>query len=170
MVWAGICHDVRTQLIIVQGTLNAVKYRDDIIVLSFCPFCNSETLITSFNMTMQDVTWLLFVKTFWTKITSVFFLGRHYHWICHQLNIYGMNSVARRRVRHRQNPPETLQELRDALVHECNNIPQAFIQRLIGYASEMRSCRCCKRWSHTLLNSENIHTAWQFLSVHDLFW
>jgi hypothetical protein len=29
MVWAGICHDVRTQLIIVQGTLNAVKYRDD---------------------------------------------------------------------------------------------------------------------------------------------
>jgi hypothetical protein len=49
MVWAGICHDVRTQLIIVQGTLNAVKYRDDIIVLSFCPFCNSETLITSFN-------------------------------------------------------------------------------------------------------------------------
>jgi hypothetical protein len=64
MVWAGICHDVRTQLIIVEGTLNAVKYRDDIIVLSFCLFCNSETLITSFNMTMQDVTWLLFVKTF----------------------------------------------------------------------------------------------------------
>ena len=28
-----------------------------------------------------------------------------------------------RRVRHRQNPPETLQELRDALVNEWNNIP-----------------------------------------------
>jgi hypothetical protein len=38
-----------------------------------------------------------------------------------------------RRVRHRQSPPETLQELRDALVHEWNNIPQAFIQRLICY-------------------------------------
>jgi hypothetical protein len=37
-----------------------------------------------------------------------------------------------RRVRHRQNPPETPQELRDVLVHEWNNIPQAFIQRLIG--------------------------------------
>jgi transposase len=37
-----------------------------------------------------------------------------------------------RRVRHRQNPPETLHELRDALVDEWNNIPQAFIQRLIG--------------------------------------
>jgi hypothetical protein len=44
-------------------------------------------------VTMQDVTWLVFVKTFWTRITSVFFLGRHYHRICHQLNIYGMNSV-----------------------------------------------------------------------------
>ena len=37
-----------------------------------------------------------------------------------------------RSVRHRQIPPETLQELRDALVDEWNNIPQAFIQRLIG--------------------------------------
>jgi len=31
MVWAGICHDCRTQLKIVQGALNAVKYRDDIL-------------------------------------------------------------------------------------------------------------------------------------------
>ena len=31
MVWAGICHDGLTQLKIVQETLNAVKYRDDII-------------------------------------------------------------------------------------------------------------------------------------------
>jgi hypothetical protein len=37
-----------------------------------------------------------------------------------------------RHILHRQNPPETLQELRDALVDEWNNIPQAFIQRLIG--------------------------------------
>ena len=33
-----------------------------------------------------------------------------------------------RRVRHCQNPPETLQEVRDALVYEWNNITQAFIQ------------------------------------------
>ena len=34
-----------------------------------------------------------FFKNFWTRITSVFFLGLHYHRICHQLNIYWMNSV-----------------------------------------------------------------------------
>jgi hypothetical protein len=44
-----------------------------------------------------------------------------------------------RRVRHRQNPQKTLQKLRDALVHEWNNILQTFIQRLIG---SMR-----RRWS-----------------------
>ena len=30
-IWVGICHDGRTQLKIVQGTLNAVKYRKDIL-------------------------------------------------------------------------------------------------------------------------------------------
>jgi hypothetical protein len=43
-----------------------------------------------------------------------------------------------RRVPHHQMPPETLQELRDALVHAWNNIPHAFIQRLIG--SMRRKC------------------------------
>jgi hypothetical protein len=37
--------------------------------------------------------------------------------------------------RHRQIPLETLQELRDALVHEWNNTPQAFIQQLIIISS-----------------------------------
>jgi hypothetical protein len=31
VLWSGICHDGRTHLKIVQGTLNAVKYRDDIL-------------------------------------------------------------------------------------------------------------------------------------------
>jgi hypothetical protein len=43
-----------------------------------------------------------------------------------------------RRVIHHKNQPETPQELRDALVLEWNNIPQAFIQRLIG--SMRRRC------------------------------
>jgi hypothetical protein len=38
MVWAGICHDGHTQLKIVQGTFNAVKYRDDILDPIVLPF------------------------------------------------------------------------------------------------------------------------------------
>ena len=38
MVWAGNFHDGRTQLEIVQGTLNVVKYRDDILDPTVLPF------------------------------------------------------------------------------------------------------------------------------------
>ena len=64
MVWAGIFHDGRTQLKIVHGILNVVKTETIFLILSFYPFPNSETVIMSFNMTMQDDTWLVFIKTF----------------------------------------------------------------------------------------------------------
>ena len=38
IVWTGICHNGHTQLKIVQGTLNAVKYRDDILDPIVLPF------------------------------------------------------------------------------------------------------------------------------------
>ena len=68
---------------------------------------------------MQDGTWFVFVKTF--RITSVFFLGRHYHRICNKLNIYGINSVDVLAIV--QIYQKKILELRDALVHEWNNIP-----------------------------------------------
>jgi hypothetical protein len=54
-----------------------------------------------------------------------------------------------RRVRHRQNPPETLQELRDALVHKWNNIPQAFTHRLIGSMRRRFEAVVAARGGHT---------------------
>jgi hypothetical protein len=147
--------------------LNALNSETILLILSFCPFCNSDTLFASFNMTMQDVTWLVFVKTFCTRITSVFFFGRHYHRICHQLNIYGINSV---------DVFATLKytgNTTGAAWRTCAWVEQhpTSLYPTIEwfYTSEMRSCRCCKRWSHALLNSTNLHSAWQFLSVHDLF-
>ena len=49
---AGICHDRRAQLKIVQGSLNAVKYKDDIIDPIGLPFLQQRNVSTSFNMTM----------------------------------------------------------------------------------------------------------------------
>ena len=54
-----------------------------------------------------------------------------------------------RRVHHRQNPPETLQELRDVLVDEWNNIPQAFFQRLIGSMRRRCEAGVVARGGHT---------------------
>jgi hypothetical protein len=54
-----------------------------------------------------------------------------------------------RRVRHCQNPPATLQELRHALVHEWKNIPQTFIQRLIGSMRHICEAVVAARDGHT---------------------
>jgi hypothetical protein len=56
MIWTGICHDDRTQLKIVQGTLNAVKYRSDIIDYIVLPFLQQRKFDHVFNMKIQDVT------------------------------------------------------------------------------------------------------------------
>ena len=48
-----------------------------------------------------------------------------------------------------QNQPETLQELRDALVHEWNHIPQTFIQRLIGSMRQRCEATVAARSGHT---------------------
>jgi hypothetical protein len=123
MIWAGICHDGHTQLKIVQGTLNAVKYIDDILDPIVLPFLQQENFDHFFQhdnarcrmaRVCQDflnqnhicvLPWpalspdLSPIEHLWDE------LGRHVH--------------------HHQNPPETLQELHDTLVHEWNNIPQA---------------------------------------------
>ena len=44
-----------------------------------------------------------------------------------------------RRVRNGLNPPETLDELRWALIQEWNNIPQTFIRNLIGSTLSIRA-------------------------------
>jgi hypothetical protein len=136
MVWAGICHDGHTQLKIVQGTLNAVKYRDDIldpIVLSFLQQRNFDHVFHHDN-----------ARYHLARVCQDFLNQNHIRvlpWPALSPDLSPIELLLDelgRRVRHRQNPPETLQWLRDALVHEWNNIPSAFIQRLIG--SMRRRC------------------------------
>jgi transposase len=65
---------------------------------------------------MQDVTWLVFVKTFLNQNHI-----RVLPWPALSPDLSPIEQLwdeLCRRVRHRQNPPETLQELRDVLVHE----------------------------------------------------
>ena len=54
-----------------------------------------------------------------------------------------------RRACHHQNSQKALQKLRDALVHEWNNIPEAFIKRLIGYMRLRCEAVVAARGGHT---------------------
>ena len=121
----------------VQGTLNAVKYRDDIldpIVLPFLQQRNFDHVFQHDNArchmarVCQDFLNQNHIRVLpWPALSPDLSPIEH---LCDELG---------RRFRLRLNPPETLQELRDALVHEWNNTTQAFIQRLIG-----SMCRRCE--------------------------
>ena len=113
MVRAGICHDGRTQLKIVQGTLNAVKYRER----NFDHAFQHDNAKSHVARVFQD-----FLNQYHIRVLS---------WPALSPNLSPIELLwdeLGRGFRHRQIPPETLQELRDALVHEWNNIPQGFIQ------------------------------------------
>jgi hypothetical protein len=147
MVWAGICHDGRTQLKIVQGTLNAVKYREDIldpIILPFLQQRNFEHVFQHDNerchvaRVCQD-----FLNQNHIRVLPWAALSQDLSPIEHLWDELG------RRVRHRQNPLETLQGLRDGLVQEWNNIPQVFIQRLISYMCQRCEAVVAARGGHT---------------------
>ena len=159
IVLARICHDGRTQLKVVQGTLNAVKYREDIlhpIVLSFLQQRNFDHAFQHDN-----------AKSHVARVFQDFLIQNHIRVLSWPALSPDLSPIELlwdelgRGFRHRQMPPETVQKLHDTLVHEWNNIPQAFIQRLIGSICRRCEslCRCCKRWSHTLLN---LHTACNF--------
>ena len=147
MVRAGICHDDRTQLKIVHGTLNAVKYREDIIhpiVLSFLQQRNLDHAFQHDN-----------AKSHVARVLQDFLNQNHirvFSWPALSPDLTPIELLwdeLGRGFRHRQIPLETLQELRDALVHEWNNTPQAFIQQLIG--SMRRKCEAvvAARGGHT---------------------
>jgi hypothetical protein len=69
-----------------------------------------------------------------------------------------------RRVRHRQNPPETLQKLHDALVHEWNNISKDCIPRLNGHIRRRCEAVVAARGGHTR-NTALVNTKKNFDNV-----
>ena len=93
MVGAGIFHDVRTQLKIVQRTLNVVKYRDDILDPIVLPFQQQRNFDHVFQHDNSRCQVARVCQDFLNQNYIVIFIGRHYNRICYQLNIYGMNSV-----------------------------------------------------------------------------
>ena len=117
-VWDGICHDGRTHLTIVQGTLNAVKYRDDILDPIVLPFLQQR----NFDHVFQHGN----ARCHVTSVCQDFLSQNHIRILPWSALAPDLSLIEHlwddlgRHVGYRQNPPETL------LVHEWNNIPQAF--------------------------------------------
>ena len=128
MVWAGITAHRRTDLVFINGTLNAQKYRQDILAPHVVPFIranggtfqqdNARPHVARDNMDYmrQNNIDVLPWPALWPDLSPIEHLWD-------QLD---------RRVRKRQQQPQTLNQLLAALMEEWQRIPQVSINRLIA--------------------------------------
>ena len=147
MIWGGISHVERTDLKVIDGNLNAARYRDEIIAPIVLPFLRRHRFSHVFqhdnarsHVARESMDFLNdnHIRTLpWPALSPDLKLIKH---LWDELG---------RRVRNGLNPPETLDELRRALIQEWNNIPQTFIRKLIG--SMRRRCQAVihARGGHT---------------------
>ena len=147
MVWGVISHNGKTQPVTVNGTLNAQKYRDDIlapVVLPFMQAGNGVTILQQDNArphTARATTQFLtanYVNVMeWPSMSPDRSLIEH---IWDELD---------RHVRARPYQPTNLPQLQETLLQEWNNLPNNIIR---GYIRSMRN-RC-----RSVINSNGGHT------------
>ena len=75
MVWGGISHWVKTPLVVIQGNLTAVRYRDQVLMPHVLPLVNAQNL--TFQHAMRDHMLPGFVATSSTRIMSKCSIGPH---------------------------------------------------------------------------------------------
>ena len=134
MVWAGITAHGRTDLVFVNGTLNAQKCRQDILARHVVPFirANGDTFqqdnarphVARDNMEYLRRNNIDVLP--WPALSPDLSQIEH------------LWDQPDRRVRKRQQQPQTLDQLRAALTEEWQRIPRVSINRLI--ASVRRRC------------------------------
>ena len=127
MVWAAICFNGRTDLVHIQGTLNGVRYRDEILAPHVIPFVNANNVIFQQDNARPH-----------TARVAMEFLNRNnvvtLPWPSRSPDLNPIEHIwdhLDRQLRLRQPQPQTLQELVQALQETWAAIPQQVIQTLV---------------------------------------
>ena len=134
MVWGGIHYGGRTALVQVAGALTGVRYRDEILQRHVVPLLNVNGGIFQHDNARPHI----------ARVCQDFLQQNNVNvlpWPACSPDLAPIEhlwDVLDRRIRTRNPPPQTLQELFQALQNEWQNIPQRTIQRLV---SSMRK-RC----------------------------
>ena len=148
MVWGGVSQHHRTELVVIAGNLNAVRYREDILLPHVVPFLQAHP-----DMTLQHVN-----ATSHTAHSVRDFLQEWdvsvLPWPPESPDLNPIEHVwdqldRRVRARARAIPPRNVWELAGALVEEWGNISQ---QETANLAPSMRR-RCT-----AVLNAAGGHT------------
>ncbi len=147
MVWAGITHCGRTDLTFINESLTGVRYRDIFLSPIVQPFIARHRNRHSFQ---QDNARCHVARV------STQYLGQNnidiLPWPALSPNLSPIEHLwdeLDKRFRRRHQPPESVNQLRAALVEEWNNIQQAFIQRLLGSMRRRLTAFIDARGGHT---------------------
>ena len=137
MVWGGITHEGKTDLVIVDGNINGQRYRDEIIIPHVIPFLAANGPGMVFQQDNAQPHIANVVKN---------------HLQLHHVDVMPWPAISpditpiehvweelERRLRKRPNQARTVPELALALREEWTNMPQGTIQRVIG--SMRRRCQ-----------------------------
>ena len=145
MVWGGIAHGIKSQLIIVAGNMTAVRYRDEILRPVAVPLVQHRNLILQQHNARPHVARVCqdflannnIAPLAWPPYSQDLTLIEH------------MWDELDRRVRKRRNPPATLAQLRNALIDEWNNIPMRTVNALVNSIQRRIRAATAARGGHT---------------------
>jgi hypothetical protein len=127
MVWGGISHVGKTNLKIVVGNLNGIRYRDEILAPIVLPFIRTH----HFNHVFQQDN----ARCHISRVAMNYLNDNHIRTLPWPALSSDLSPIEHlwdelgRRVRRRVNPPESIDQFQRALTDEWNNIPLAFGMR-----------------------------------------
>ena len=145
MVWGGISHGVKTPLVVIQGNLTAVCYRDQVLM----PHVLS--LVNAHNLTFQHDN----ARPYVARVCRDFLNQNNVQvldWPPYSPDLNPIEhlwNVLDRRVRKRVNVPNNVAQLQLALIQEWNNIPQRTIDNLVGSMFRRVRAATAARGGHT---------------------
>lgn len=128
MVWGGITATGRTDLVIINGNLNAVGYRDNIVRQHVLPFLQQHRGVTF----QQDN-----ARPHVARVVTAFFNQHNVPVLPWPSCSPDLNPIEhlwdemKRRLGAMPNPPRNRNQLQQALTNIWNAIPQAFIATLV---------------------------------------
>ena len=128
MVRGGISHGVKTPLVVIQGNLTALRYRDQVLMPHVLPLVNAHNLTFQHDNARPHV----------ARVCRDFLNQNNVQVLDWPPYSPDLNPIEHlwdaldRRVRKRVNVPNNVAQLQLALIQEWNNITQRTIDNLVG--------------------------------------
>lgn len=130
MVWGGISSNARTELVIVEGCLNATRYIEEILQDHVVPY--AEFIGAEYFLLMHDNARAHSAQVVEQYVSDVGI--RKLQWPARSPDMNPIEHVwdmLKRRVKRSSNPPQNLRELKTTLVAAWEEIPQMDIKNII---------------------------------------